>query len=194
MKGIRTKLRTGSFAMGGALALSFALGLLLALSAHCPQGEAAAYIGEARAKSIALSHAGVSESAASAVKLSRYDKRGIMRYSVKFLTDDAKYSYAIDASSGEVVAYYRHARKEARPTAVPGSGDQGFIGNERAEAIAFAHAKTSRASVWKFDIELDRHKGRMVYEVEFTTGDNVEHEYKIDALTGEILKWEADYD
>lgn len=69
-----------------------------------------------------------------------------------------------------------------------------YIGEAKAKTIALAHAKVSPASVRKFDIEFDSDKGRATYEIEFTTDGNVEYEYEIDAVTGEILKWKTDRD
>lgn len=190
MTGISATSGNGRLFKGGFLALALAIGLLFAFSS---QGLAATYIGEARAKSIALKHAGVSEAKANVVNLARFVKRGTMVYKVVFLANDAKYYYELNAASGEIVAYNRNARKDAKPGAAAQSG-QTYIGNEKAEEIALAHAKVSRASVRKFDIELDNHRGRTAYEVEFTTDQGVEYDYEIDAVTGEILKWESEHD
>ena len=45
----------------------------------------------------------------------------------------------------------------------------------------------------KLKCELDREKGKLVYEVEFEA-DGVEYEYTIDAETGEIVKIEKEDD
>lgn len=64
-------------------------------------------VGEAKARSIALAHAGVAADQARIVKIARYSKRGVLLYDIIFLSGGNKYSYEIDAASGEVVAYYR---------------------------------------------------------------------------------------
>ena len=42
-------------------------------------------------------------------------------------------------------------------------------------------------------IELDYERGRKVYEIRFYQG-RMEYEYDVDAETGEIMKFERDYD
>ena len=177
---------------GSATAVGAALFLLLLgfFFAFPTEGQAAQYIGEAEAKSIAFRHAGVTESQATVLKLRRYDKRRIELYDIIFLTDDAKYSYEISASSGEVLAYYRNSRNGRT---IERNDDSRYIGAREAESIAFDHAKASRAEVRKLKVKLDRHKGRAVYDIEFTHG-RMEYEYEIDAITGEILDWEAERD
>ena len=173
--------------------------LLGALSVGVSGGAAAAaqaaqYIGEARARAIALEHAGIPEAEATVVKMKRYDKRGRMLYDIVFLSKDARYSYDIDASTGEILAHYRNERRGGEANRSAQSGEYGdYIGMERAKEIAFAHAKVSPSEVRKLKVELDRDHGRMIYEIDFEVG-RTDYEYEIDALTGEILMWEADRD
>ena len=42
------------------------------------------------------------------------------------------------------------------------------------------------------EVELDAEHGRLVYDVEFTTPDGMEHEVTLDAQTGEVLKHEVE--
>lgn len=55
------------------------------------------------------------------------------------------------------------------------------------------HAKLSRDQLSFKKVELDREHGRMVYEIKFYQG-GFEFEYDIDAETGDILKWEKEFD
>jgi uncharacterized membrane protein YkoI len=160
------------------------------------QSLAAAYIKESTAKSIALDHAGFSEADVTFIKMTRYDRHRIELYDIEFLTDSAKYSYEINAVTGEVIASYYQARENVKENSgsVNSVGDgNNYIGSQKAESIAFAHAGISKSEVRKFDIERKEHKGRAIYEVEFTH-KNIEYEYEIGAITGEILEWESDYD
>ena len=75
--------------------------------------------------------------------------------------------------------------KETRP------GDKKQIGVEAAKQIAFAHAKVALKDVTFIKAELDTEDGRAVYEVEFYSG-NVEYDYDIDALSGEIISNDFD--
>ena len=75
--------------------------------------------------------------------------------------------------------------KETRP------GDKKQIGVEAAKQIALAHAKVAQKDVTFIKAELDTEDGRAVYEVEFYSG-NVEYDYDIDALSGEIISNDFD--
>ena len=75
--------------------------------------------------------------------------------------------------------------KETRP------GDKKQIGVEAAKQIAFAHAKVALKDVTFIKAELYTEDGRAVYEVEFYSG-NVEYDYDIDALSGEIISNDFD--
>ncbi len=69
------------------------------------------------------------------------------------------------------------------------SSAKGYIGVEAAKAAAYAHAGVSEADVLFVETDFDSEHGVMVYEVEFYAG-NVEYEYDINALTGEVVKYE----
>ena len=61
-----------------------------------------------------------------------------------------------------------------------------YIGNIKAESIALAHAKLQKNQIREFECKLDKEKGVVVYEVEFSYG-GYEYEYEIDAYSGGIL-------
>ncbi len=65
------------------------------------------------------------------------------------------------------------------------------IGIEAAKQIALAHAKVALKDVTFIKAELDNEDGRAVYEIEFYSG-NVEYDYDIDALSGEIISNDFD--
>ena len=66
-----------------------------------------------------------------------------------------------------------------------------FIERERAMDIALRDSGLEASSVSFVRSHLDRDDGRMVYDVEFYSG-NTEYDYEIDALTGEILAKDRD--
>jgi|LSQX01.2.fsa_nt_gb uncharacterized membrane protein YkoI len=71
-----------------------------------------------------------------------------------------------------------------------GSTDD-FITLEQAKAIALAHAKVEAADA-KFDkAELEEDDDIVYYDIEFEV-KGVEFEYKIDAMSGQVLKYERD--
>lgn len=83
--------------------------------------------------------------------------------------------------------------KNVSSEAVQQSGvasDKSYIGKEEVLEKACAHAGITAAEAERVEIEFDSEKGVMVYEVEFEDSLN-EYEYDIDAVTGEITKFES---
>lgn len=66
---------------------------------------------------------------------------------------------------------------------------KGYIGVDDAKTAAYAHAGVSASDVLYAETDFDSEHGVMVYEVEFYAG-SVEYEYDINALTGEVVKYE----
>jgi uncharacterized membrane protein YkoI len=155
------------------------------------QATAAAYIEETEAKSIAFQHAGLSEEETSFVSVKQYEKRGMRLYDITFTGGGVKYNYEIDAISGEILEYER--RSAGKAAQGHNDGNQGYIGFEKAKSIALAHANVSESEIRKYEAEMDRHRGRAVYEIEFDHSWT-EYEYEIDAETGEIVRWKSEYD
>ncbi|MDL2232074.1 PepSY domain-containing protein [Ruminococcaceae bacterium OttesenSCG-928-L11] len=179
-----------------------------------PPNSSAGYIGEGSAKAAALNHAGLSEDGVRIVKLVRYKKQGRMLYDIIFLTTATKYSYEIDALTGDVLAFYTHAIRGGDGSRDDGADDgdddyedsseweddddkdrdassASLIGGARAKAIALDHAGVPAGSEEKYKSDLDNDNNRMIYEIEFRYGE-MEYEYEIDAETGEILWWDTD--
>lgn len=73
------------------------------------------------------------------------------------------------------------------------ASDKAYIGAQEAQKIAFAHAAVSADQVSKSKTELEYEKGTMVYEIEFVAG-GYEYEYDIDAISGEVVAYESDWD
>ena len=70
----------------------------------------------------------------------------------------------------------------------------GTLTQEEALTKALTHAKLSRDQLdFVKNIEMDFEHGRKVYEIRFYQG-GFEYEYDIDAETGNILKFERDFD
>ena len=64
-----------------------------------------------------------------------------------------------------------------------------LIGEEKATKIAMANCKNGRLR----KVDLDRRRGRLIYEIDILEG-KIEREFKIDAITGEILRREHERD
>lgn len=69
------------------------------------------------------------------------------------------------------------------------ASESAYIGKEKAQSIALTDANVSNPTIKK--VEMDYDDGIMIYEVEFYK-DQVEYDYEINALTGEIIKKEKD--
>lgn len=55
-----------------------------------------------------------------------------------------------------------------------------------AKEAALKHAGLTESQVSDVDIDLDRDNGKLIYEVDFNSG-NTEYDYDIDAETGEVI-------
>lgn len=67
------------------------------------------------------------------------------------------------------------------------------ITRERAIEIALNQAGAVQSEIRDLDVELDRERGKPVWEIDFEHG-NLEYSFDIDAVTGEILENESEYD
>jgi uncharacterized membrane protein YkoI len=85
--------------------IAVALAIILPVRALTASAAAGGYIGEDRAKSIALAHAGVTAEQATFFRthLDRDDRRDV--YDIEFYSGDAEYDYEIDAVNGIVIEY-----------------------------------------------------------------------------------------
>ena len=146
------------------------------------------YIGEAAAKSAALSHAGVADAVWTKAQFDRDDGRYV--YELEFVADNTEFDYKIDAITGEVVESSRESFYGG-----PTSGQTGGspIGEAAAKSAALSHAGVSESDASRIRVEFDYDDGFALYEVEFRVG-RVEYEYEIDAYSGSILKAERDAD
>ena len=123
-------------------------------------------------------------------------------YEGELQTAWGEFEYLVDAYTGEVLSGQKDlpsafAQKDpakptqpADPKPAPPETVQD-IGYARAKSIALNHAGVSENQACDMDIELDDEDGRIIYEVEFRSGN---YDYEIDACTGAILKHEAELD
>ena len=82
--------------------------------------------------------------------------------------------------------------KESKPEKVTVDKSE-FITEDEAKEIALDKAGVDESEVTFARVELDKDGGVWEYEVEFKVG-RTEYDADIDALTGEIRKWEVDRD
>lgn len=144
------------------------------------------YIGEAKAKEIALSHAGVSASQATFVRSQFEYDDGRAVYDVDFWSGNKEYDYEIDAATGEILSYDFDAERYTPSTSSGSSGT--YISEAQTKQIVEQRAGTT--GTYR-EFKLERDDGRTVYEGELRSGQT-EYDFTIDATTGTILEWEVD--
>ena len=156
---------------------------------------------EEAALAIALEHAGVTLDQLSWYEICLDFDDGIWVYEVEFAVGNTEYEYEINAITGEIIKFETELdddpegapgtpRPSAQPTQQPGSE---FLSEDEIKAIVFNHAGVNANDVREFEIELDDEHGIWVYEVEFKAG-NIEYDYVVNAVTGEIIKSETEVD
>ena len=108
---------------------------------------------------------------------------------------DEEFEYKVDAYTGAILESKREAADGTEGPVVQPSkpAPTGDIGYAKAKSVALNHAGVSENKAYDMDIELDDEDGRLIYEVEFKSG-NMEYSYEINAATGAILKHEAELD
>lgn len=141
---------------------------------------------EARAKEIALAHAGLTESQVTFIRSKLEFDDGRQCYEVEFYgTDYTEYDYSIDASTGEIVSYDYDAEGYAPPVS-----SSTAITADQAKEIALA--KVPGATVNDiYEFELDRDDGRLEYEGSIYYS-GMEYEFTIDGYSGAIRGWEVE--
>lgn len=145
------------------------------------------YIGESRAKEIALNHAGLSSASVTFVRAALDYDNGRAEYDVEFWSGNREYDYEIDAKTGSILSYDTDIEGY-----VTGTGQSSNdIGVEQAKTIALNHAGVSASNAVFLHANLDYDDGRRTYEVEFYSG-NQKYDYEIDAATGDILSYDFD--
>lgn len=147
----------------------------------------ASYIGESKAKELALKHAGLSGKEVSFLQLKLDWDDGRAVYEVEFYSGSREYDYEIDALTGAVVDFDSDIEDYTIPSAPSDSKD--YISREKAQKLA--QDKAPKATL--IQLELDVDDGRAVYEGELREG-SMEYEFEIDAVTGSFLKWEQERD
>lgn len=161
----------------------------------------ASYIGESAAKAAALKHAGVSESSTKYCNAwLEYDDGRPECYEVEFMANNTRYEYKIALTSATVLESeqesYGGSGSSGQSTGQSGSGSgtsSTDIGAEKAKSIALNHAGVSASQASQMKVERDTDDGVLEYEVEFKAGGK-EYEYTIHGGTGQILKYESDWD
>lgn len=143
-----------------------------------PEGDGE-YIGITAAEDAALLHAGVQRDESVFEATEWKMRKGVAVYKIEFVSAGVEYEYTVNALTGAVISH----KREGKST----DAAEGYIGEESAKAAALAHAGLTAEEVVFKPIEVKVKNGKTVYEVEFECASR-EYEYKIDAVTGDVLK------
>ena len=146
-------------------------------------------------KKIVFEHAGVD-----AAKVFDFESEfdydnGRAEYEVDFESGEFDYDYDVDAVTGEIIKNNKKSDPEnlfenGLSTTSPEGTE--YISADRAKEIALSHAGVAETNVFDYDCELEHEGGRAVYEIDFESM-NYEHDYDIDAVTGEIIRSDKEF-
>ena len=147
------------------------------------------------AKAAALRDAGLSESDVTFKKTELDHSHGTQVYDIEFYTSDTKYDYEIDASNGTVLEKnIEQFQIQTNPTdGAINSSNNDYIGVDHAKEIALNHAQLNESDVQFAKAKLENDDGGVEYEIEFYSG-RTEYDYTIDAVSGNIIEYDVDYD
>lgn len=145
---------------------------------------------EAEAKAAALKDANIPEAEATFVKAVKKTEDGFTYYEIEFTTSTKKYTYKIVATNGTV----KDKKVESYSgDAADGTTSGSKITEAKAKAAALEIAELSESDVTDLKAVLTTENGVSVYKVKFKTDDE-EHEYLINASTGELYEAETEND
>ena len=161
-----------------------------------------------------MRHAGVDATTVKYFRIELDFDDGVKKYEIEFAAGGFEYEYDINAVTGTVLKNERerdwnvnvnenvnpneNATGKTEPADTGKTEDKTQtvtenITREKALSIAYDHAGVLSTSAYDVEAELDREKGREIYEIEFSA-NGYDYEYDVDALTGEVLKSERERD
>lgn len=114
------------------------------------------------------------------VKLDRED--GQFVYEVELLAKGAEYEFEIAANDGAILDVEIEGAKTQQSAPLP--QNKQFVTREQAIA---AVKKVAGNDAYVLEVEIDKEDGKYVYEIEVRLANGVKREYKVDALTGDVL-------
>lgn len=144
-----------------------------------------------KAKSIALTDAGVSESSALGLRVKQDWDDGVAIYEVEFRYNGAEYEYDIRSSDGSILKSERDDDNDYSYAAVP-SASGSLVGEAAAQSAALTHAGVKESDTSYLSCRLEYDDGRVeCYEVEFQSG-TTQYEYEIGPYDGAVWKAERE--
>lgn len=146
--------------------------------------EESPYIGEGKAVSTAVNHAGFNPSGEITVDLVLTETKSM--YHVGFSINSTSYKYEIDAINGKIMALDKVTQSYSNDISQAPTSNASVIGDEAAIDIALNAVGAKSASFIKLDFSID--SGVAVYNIDFRV-DNASYLFVIDAITGNILDY-----
>ena len=149
-------------------------------------------VDEARAKEIALNHAGVKAADATVTKSKLDYEDGRQVYEIEFYVSGSsgytEYDYEIEAATGKIVSYDHDAESYAPPAQSTNSGVKVTEATAKKTALSRVSGATEKDIYeWKLDYD----DGRAEYEGKIIYG-GMEYEFTINAATGAVTEWDAE--
>ena len=149
-------------------------------------------VDEARAKEIALTHAGVKAADATVTKSKLDYEDGRQVYEIEFYVSGSsgytEYDYEIEAATGKIVSYDHDAESYAPPAQSTNSGVKVTEATAKKTALSRVSGATEKDIYeWKLDYD----DGRAEYEGKIIYG-GMEYEFTINAATGAVTEWDVE--
>ncbi len=149
------------------------------------------YIGKEKAQEIVLAQENLEKDKIQSLGVERDFEKGRMIYRASFNINKTDYKYNIDAISGQILEIESKVLQDpSEPECPPGEKPEievKYIGRTKAKKIGLNHAKLKEDQVKELKIELEKEKDPAIYSLGFKT-DNSKYEYRIDAISGKIIK------
>ena len=154
-----------------------------------------------KAKGIVLADAGLANGDVTFTKAKLDYEDGIAVYDIEFYTAAYEYEYEVNASTGGIRSKDKEIledRENEHPEAAEHTGAAENPGNavseisvDQAKYIAASHTGFPVSDVDFSKVKLEKDDGMVIYEIEFYR-NGIEYEYEINAITGEILKYDSE--
>ena len=141
---------------------------------------------EEEARTIALNRVGKTSDEVTFTRVRVDRENGVTVYDVYFYDNEKEYELSIDVDTKELISYKEDYLAIGGNNST--TSDQ-YIGADRAREIVLDHAGLSSSDVRFSKVELDVDYHMATYEIEFYY-NYYEYDYEIDAVSGEILKYE----
>lgn len=143
---------------------------------------------EQKAINAALKDAGLTEKDITNIKIQYEVEDGISVYDIDFYVNGGKYSYDINAKSGDIVSKEFEKKKAPKKKVTNKKKTGSFISKAKAKEIALKHSQLTEKEVTFVKVKREKENKIYIYDVEFHT-DTTEYSYEINAKTGKILEF-----